>query len=274
MRRYVAACAVAAALGITGGTAVGLNQSHSGSSSTAAAAPTTTVPGHRGAAGRHRPGFGGPDQLHQVLANLVAKGTITQAQADAIEKAMAQARKDDLAKLRNRFSGAFRSFQGTEQTVADTLGISTDQLRKELESGKSLAQIAQEHGVPESKIVSAIVNKIDQMIDQQVSQGHLKADRAATIKAQLKGFVTKMVEGKGFGFDLRGFRQRRGAPGTSKSSPPVTKPPSTGPHPSTLPPAPAPPSTSATTPPPHPSPSTTLPGAPSTTAPSSSSAGH
>jgi hypothetical protein len=41
--------------------------------------------------------------------------------------------------------------------AADTIGISTQELRDALKSGKSIAQVAQEHGVDPATVVDAIV---------------------------------------------------------------------------------------------------------------------
>jgi len=41
--------------------------------------------------------------------------------------------------------------------AADTIGISTQELRDALKSGKSIAQVAQEHGVDPAAVVDALV---------------------------------------------------------------------------------------------------------------------
>ena len=43
------------------------------------------------------------------------------------------------------------------KVAADTIGITTQELRDALKSGKSIAQVAQEHGVDPAAVVDAIV---------------------------------------------------------------------------------------------------------------------
>lgn len=252
MRRTVAVVAVAAALGVTGGTAVAVSQ-RGPSSAVVAESPgaTSSVPsGGPGAGGRgpHAPKH---DRLHDVLAALVAKGTITQAQADAITKAMADARgAHDPAEGHGGMGRMFGYLRDTEKAVADAIGVTPEQLRDELRKGSTIAGVAKAHGVAESTVIDAIVSQATEKIDQAVSDGHLTAAQAAKLKDGMRDLATKVVEGRGLGFGGgfggpgRGDRARPGRPG----SPPPTAPgiPSTTEVPSTSTPSKAP-STAPTT---------------------------
>lgn len=256
MRRTVAVVAVAAALGVTGGTAVAVSQSGSTTSvRTGAVSTPTTVPGgsNGGTEGmRHRR----EDVLRDVLAGLVAKGTITQAQADAIIDAMDKAR----AAHRPRAPHAsmeqmFGQFRNAEKAVADVIGITPEQLRDELMKGSTIGDIAKAHGVPVSKVVDAVVAQASTFIDQAVHDGRLTAEQATKMKDGLRDLATKLLDGKGFGFDFgRGFggdHPMPGGPGGGFPPPstPASPVPSTTAPSTTAAPAPtaAPPTTASNT---------------------------
>lgn len=240
MHRSVAISALAVALAVTGGAAVAV--SHSPAATTVqvgapSASPTTSVP---------RPGIRGrvDNRLHKVLAELVAKGTITQKQADAIEQAMA-APDRTREQLRLRGTAAFRGMvQDWLKPVADVIGITPEQLMTELRSGSSLAEIAKAHGVVELKVVAAIQKGVDARIDESVAKGRFSAERAEQLKDMLHELIVKLVDGA---IDALpdGPRHRSGGSkghAPSSTAPPTTArrspgPPSTARVPTTKPPA-------------------------------------
>lgn len=50
-----------------------------------------------------------------------------------------------------------RAVRHAAKIAADTIGISTDELKQALQGGKTIAQVAEEHGVAASSVVDAIV---------------------------------------------------------------------------------------------------------------------
>jgi microcompartment protein CcmK/EutM len=50
-----------------------------------------------------------------------------------------------------------RPLRHAAKVAAEAIGISTDELKVELKAGKSIAQVAEEHGVPVDQVVDAIV---------------------------------------------------------------------------------------------------------------------
>jgi uncharacterized protein YidB (DUF937 family) len=66
-------------------------------------------------------------------------------------------------------------------TLSQALGITTDQVRSEL-PGKSLTQLAQQHGKNPSDVSNALKNAEHQRIDQAVANGRLTADQGNQAK--------------------------------------------------------------------------------------------
>jgi len=112
----------------------------------------------------------------------------------------------------------FRAAEGA--VVAKAIGISETELRDQLRSGKTIAEVAKAHGVDVQKVIDALVADASRRIDQAVTDKHITAERAASLKAELKDRITRVVnEGGGFkghegpGFGERGGGFRRGFDG-------------------------------------------------------------
>ncbi|MDQ1466959.1 MAG: hypothetical protein QOH10_1374, partial [Actinomycetota bacterium] len=79
--------------------------------------------------------------------------------------------------------------------AAKAIGISTATLRADLEGGKTIAQIAKSKGVAVKTVIDAMVAAAKTEIDADVKAGHLTADQAAKLKADLTQMITDRVNG-------------------------------------------------------------------------------
>lgn len=91
-------------------------------------------------------------------------------------------------------------FGGLElfSTAAETIGVDEDTLRDELASGKSLAQVAEEHNVSAQALTDALVAAANARIDEKVAAGDLTADEAAEKKAEVADRIADMIQQTGF----------------------------------------------------------------------------
>jgi len=141
---------------------------------------------------------GPEDAIASVLSALVAKGTITQAQADAVKAAFAAA-----APARN-FDGPKNGVGpmnadrvALDALIAKTIGVDSATVRSRLAAGESLGAIA---GAKKAELIAVLVADETKRIDAAVTAGKLTAAQAATLKAGLTAHVTAEVEevrGKG-----------------------------------------------------------------------------
>jgi len=123
-----------------------------------------------------------------VLASLVTKGTITQAQSDAIVKAMDEARAADMANGPKGAVGPDRA--ATLTLISKTLGIDEATIKSRLAAGETLAAIA---GSKKDALIAALVADETKRIDAAVTAGKLTADQATKLKANLTAHVTDEV---------------------------------------------------------------------------------
>ncbi len=76
---------------------------------------------------------------------------------------------------------------------AQAIGITPKALVTELRSGKSVAEVAGEHGVSVPTVVNALVGAADARVDKAVAAHQLTSAQATTIKATLPTWVSKAV---------------------------------------------------------------------------------
>lgn len=83
--------------------------------------------------------------------------------------------------------------RGGAKVVTDTLGVSREDLRAALKSGKSISEYATSLGKDPQSVVTALVNAADAKVDQLVANKTITADRGATIKSKVPAAVDKIV---------------------------------------------------------------------------------
>ncbi len=134
-------------------------------------------------------------------------------------------------------------FFGASSTLATYLGITQAELRTELQSGKTLAQIAVAHNKTADGVVSTLLADAKKRLDAAVTAGRLTAAKEQTLLDNTKAMLTDLVNGKkptppagatpgsgaapnGFGFrgpgGFRGFRVHPQQPNAPTSAEHVT----------------------------------------------------
>ena len=80
------------------------------------------------------------------------------------------------------------------EVAAKTLGLSTDELRTQLEAGKSLADIAKAQNVDKQKVIDALVNEVKTRSAQAVKDGKITQAQADEHVKNATERITKMVD--------------------------------------------------------------------------------
>ena len=137
--------------------------------------------------------------LKAVLDRLVAKNTITQAQADAILQAIADqqpAPRSDTKPVRPTVPGV-RSFIGDlTRAAGDYLGMDQKTLVTQLRGGKSLADLANAlsaQGKSASGLIDTLTKAADAKVDQAVAAKTLTSEQGASLKPKLAAEITAAV---------------------------------------------------------------------------------
>src|SRR6266550_2703204 len=179
--------------------------------------------------------LGSPQQENQAVLNDAARqlGVEPSALSAALKKALDNRVDDAVAagrltkaqgnELKQRiesgavplFGGPGRGFGhhagpfGGLDAAASYLGLTDAQLRTQLESGKSLADVARAQGKTVDGLVQAIVDSAKKKLDAAVADGRLTQSRADSLLSELKSHAADFVNGTAPRF---GFRHFRGGP--------------------------------------------------------------
>ena len=177
MKKQLGLAAIGLA-GLAAGAGAGLVLTGGSGGASAQSSPTTTpdttVPasGSNGSSGTERPAGKDPSaRLKEILAPLVQKGTITQAQADAVIAAIEAARPADgpHGGFGRGPGGPGKGF-GLDEAAA-ALGMTVDELRTALTGGQSIADVAKAKGVDLAKVTDALVAAYTKHEQDEVTAG-------------------------------------------------------------------------------------------------------
>jgi hypothetical protein len=145
--------------------------------------------------------------MSTALKKLVDAGTLTQAQSDAVTKALDAARPQGGP----GGGGPGHGQGGPGLTVAaKALGVTAADLKTALQSGKTIADVAKTNNVDIDTVIKAIVTAENTHIDEQLAAGNITAAQATERKADATERATNMVNGV------------RPTPPTNNSSTPTT----------------------------------------------------
>jgi hypothetical protein len=139
------------------------------------------------------------DALKNALSDrvdaAVAAGRMTKAEGDAL-KARIQSNDFPLVGGPHRGFGHF-GFIGRLESAGAYIRITEAQLRTELESGKSLAQVATAHGKSVDGLINALVAAAKDKLDSAVSAGRLTKAQETEMLGVLRDRITSAVNNTG-----------------------------------------------------------------------------
>lgn len=141
----------------------------------------------------------------QGVSNEDLKAALTTAfeERQAAEEEQFSANLDNLINSEQLAQGrrGGRGFGYDLETVAAALNLTEDELKTELRGGKTIAAVAEEKGIGEAAVVSAIETAINAEIDQAVTDGNLTAEEAAAKKEKSAEQAQSIADGE---FPLQG----------------------------------------------------------------------
>ena len=90
-------------------------------------------------------------------------------------------------------AGKENVFKNVRQQIPALLGMDVTQLKEQLKSGKTLAQIALDKGIAKDKLVSDVQSIMNANLDQAVKDNKVTVDKATQIKSKLPQIIERMV---------------------------------------------------------------------------------
>jgi hypothetical protein len=132
------------------------------------------------------PNSGGKSYLEVLAGKLgVTPEKLQSAMKEAREETRPQRGESIRVEIKDHFAVAAR-----------TIGISEDDLRKELREGKSIAEVAQARNVDPKRVTDALIADLNTTIDKAVTDGKLTAERATQMKERVAKAVEQLVSAK------------------------------------------------------------------------------
>ena len=181
MGKRLAAIGAAAAIGIGGLTVAAVNPiGMAGAQGTT----STTVPAADGARA-HRSGA-----LDRALKDLVADGTLTEAQAAKVKDAVTSQAKAGHQHRKDRRADVL-------QVAADDIGSTPDEVKAAVKAGTSIADQAKAKGIDRQEVDDALTEAMTARIEAAVKAGTITADRGAKAIARLDKLVDKILDANG-----------------------------------------------------------------------------
>ncbi|HEY8171793.1 MAG TPA: hypothetical protein VIH21_01800 [Dehalococcoidia bacterium] len=127
----------------------------------------------------------------------VASGELTQEQADAMKQRIADAPDQALIGGGGRGFGGHGPHGGfASDEVAGFLGITTDELRTELQAdGATLASVALAHGQTRDALKAVLTTEAQEHLDAAVAEGRITQDEADVELAERTANLDAMIDG-------------------------------------------------------------------------------
>ena len=180
--------AVGLTVGLIAGAGAGLILEMSGSAGAAIQTAAVVEPNEDDAVTAEGDRPDPTERLQEVLQPLVDDGTITQAQADAVINAL------QATGPQGRPGGPGRPGHGAGfAVVAETLGLTEEEVRQAVTDGQTLAELAAANGSSAEELVDAILADIKSHMDEKVAAGELTQEAADAKLAEAEERVTEFV---------------------------------------------------------------------------------
>jgi len=145
------------------------------------------------------------DAQEQVLDEAVTEGFLTEEQAQRMQERFGDGDFPEMMGPRGMFPRGgkggmpFGGMRGAPDgnsldAVAEALGLTTDELKTELEAGKSIAAVAEEKGVDVATITDAYVEQMSEHLAQAVEDGKMTQDQVDSMLENARARFQDMLD--------------------------------------------------------------------------------
>ncbi len=152
------------------------------------------------------------DEIQAKVAAKVEAGDITQEEADEKLEGLEAKITERLNTVPTMRNGRGHWKSGGSEIVQDLLGLTQEEIREALQSGQTLADLAETNGVSTDALVDAIVAGAEANIAEKLEAGDITQDRADNILEGLEEKIEdKVTSERPDRSERRGIRGTRGA---------------------------------------------------------------
>jgi polyhydroxyalkanoate synthesis regulator phasin len=144
-------------------------------------------------------GSGPAGRVAEALAGLVARGTITEAQADAVSEALTDSWEQERAE-READRAARRA--EVDALLQKTLGMDSEEVRAQIQGGKTLREVA---GDSADELAAGMLDLLGKRLDTAVKDGRITQDQAEETLSRAEARANSWVAGEDTGGMGRGM---------------------------------------------------------------------
>ncbi|MPZ49817.1 MAG: hypothetical protein GEU75_11085 [Dehalococcoidia bacterium] len=157
--------------------------------------------------------------FEQAINEAVAAGRLTEQQGERLKSRAGDrgfpgfGRGPGMAKAAGK--GIIEALRTALSAAAEVIGISEDELKQELRSGKSVAEIAAANGVERDDLEEELTDALKAAIAAAQADGKITAEQAARLTNALEEHIDKAIDHKG------GLKEPGGGPFMMPGGPPL-----------------------------------------------------
>jgi polyhydroxyalkanoate synthesis regulator phasin len=144
-------------------------------------------------------GSGPAGRVAEALAGLVSRGTITEAQADAVSEALTDSWEQERAE-READRAARRA--EVDALLQKTLGMDSEEVRAQIQGGKTLREVA---GDSADELAAGMLDLLGKRLDTAVKDGRITQDQAEETLSRAEARAKSWVAGEDTGRMGRGM---------------------------------------------------------------------
>ncbi|PZD97670.1 hypothetical protein DNH61_02030 [Paenibacillus sambharensis] len=157
-------------------------------------------------------------KLTARLDEKLSAGSITQEEYDSRKAEITEKAGQIVSGEINMKSGRkMGGFFGASEEVAGLLGLTQDELKEAVKSGKTLADLAAEKNVDTQKLADLIISELTAKLDEQLAAGRLTQEQYDERKAELAEQAAAIISGELKPHGGHGGKGKHGGRGSVKS---------------------------------------------------------
>jgi hypothetical protein len=130
----------------------------------------------------------------QLIDEALKAGRITPEQAQKLRDAKPGAVRERIKQRIGDGKGLVAGIKDIMGTVATSLKVTPEQLKQEMSSGKSLAQVAADHGVSRDQLKATILNEAKSKLNAAASNGTITQETSAKLYNALSQRIDQLLD--------------------------------------------------------------------------------
>jgi predicted transcriptional regulator len=143
------------------------------------------------------------EAMHKHIKWFLAMSVATMITANGIVMAAVAPEQPDSHDTQRSVFAAITQFveAGDNKALLELLKVDAETLKSEMKAGKSLAAIANEHGISEKTLKDFILAQVNRQVEAGIQSGRIDVDKVAQVRAEVEQRITDIINNRGLIFN-------------------------------------------------------------------------